>query len=291
MLTAVNAAFTQMFIMKCVLCYMRFKDMRFISLLSLLLAVTLMAGCFHENDDSSSEEIPQAVEDQSAAGIYRSILSDFVSEAYDHSVRNPVDAIITNTGEARFFIFGSTGTPLMDTQLVGNVNVTADNLTATLKEYSDGNAQTSTVDLDGTIVTKDGAWGSYTWGLDFGRFVLNYFSTYENTSALSKLEGIWTFSQASSSGLTFTLALTVDPDGTVFGSTTEGCVFNGRFKIIDSHYNVYRLLLDTSLCGDLDGAYRGLATFSVTQPHRYIMFGVTNQDHSLCGMVFSPLQP
>jgi len=267
--------------------------MRSIAFMSFLFAVTLMTSCFHGDDDSSSPSVepPPVVEDQSAAGIYWSIASNFVSEAVDHPVQTPVDAIITSAGEARFMFFGSTDTPLMDTQLVGNVNVAADKFTASLKEYSDGNAQTSTVELDGTIATKDGAWGSYTWEQDFGRFVLNYISTYEEPSELSKLEGIWTFSQASSSGLTFTLTLTIDPDGTVFGSTTDGCVFNGKFNIIDSQYNIYRLFLETSLCGDLDGSYEGLATLDEPLTQRRLMFGITNEDHSLSGMVYSPLQP
>jgi hypothetical protein len=254
--------------------------MRTIAFMSFLFVATLMTGCFHDNDDSSSPPVEDIVivEDQSAAGIYLSIASMFVSEAIEYPAQNPVNVIIANTGEARFLFFGSTGTPLMYTQLVGKVNVAADKLTASLKEYSDGNAQTSTVDLDGTIVTKDGAWGSYTWDQDFGRFVLNYVSTYEEPSELNKLQGIWTFSQASSSGLTFTLTLTIDPDGTVFGSNTEGCVYNGKFKIIDAQFNVYRLLLETSLCGDLDGAYKGLASLFEFEslPPRKLMFGLTN---------------
>lgn len=265
--------------------------MRTIVFMSILFIATLMTGCFHDDDDSPSPsvETQQEVEDQSAAGIYWSIVSEFNSEAYDHAVRNPVDVIITSTGEARFIFFGSTDTPLMDTQLVGNVNVAADKLTASLKEYSDGNVQLSTVEIDGTIATKDGAWGSYTWGQDFGRFVLNYISTYEEPSELSKLEGIWTFSQASSSGQTFTFTLTIDPDGMVFGSNTAGCVFNGKFNIIDSQYNIYRLLLETSSCGDLDGSYEGLATFDEPLIQRRLMFGVTSEDHSLSGIVYSPL--
>ena len=40
----------------------------------------------------------------------------------------------------------------------------------------------------------------------------------------------------------------------------------------------------------MDGTYEGLASLLVNQLERSLMFGVTNQDHSLSGMVFSPLQ-
>jgi hypothetical protein len=167
--------------------------------------------------------------------------------------------------------------------------VAADKFTASTKAYIDGNIQESPVTLDGTVETKSGIWGTYVWDQDFGRFNLIYFSTYENRSLLSKLEGIWAFNQASSGGMIYTITFTIDPDGTLFGSNTIGCTFNGKFKIIDPRYNVYRLLLETSLCGDMDGAYKGLASLSETLPDRRLIFGVTNQDHSLSGIVYSPL--
>ena len=215
----------------------------------------------------------------------------FTSEAVEHPAQNPVNVIIASTGEARFLFFGSTGTPLMYTQLVGDVNVAVDRFTASLKAYSGGNVQAPPVTLDGTVEMKDGIWGEYTWDQDFGRFNLIYDPSYERLSLLSKLEGIWVFNQASSGGLVYTITFSIDPDGTVFGSNTLGCVYSGSFQIIDSSFNVYRLSLETSLCGNLDGSYEGLASLLVAQLQRSLMFGVTNQDHSLSGMIFSPLQP
>ena len=217
--------------------------------------------------------------------------SIFTTEAAEHPVQNPVNVIIASTGEARFLFFGSTGAPQMYTQLVGNVNVAADKFTASLKAYIDGDIQASPVTLDGTVETKSGIWGTYVWDQDFGRFNLIYFPSYEKRSLLNKLEGIWVFNQASSGGLVYTITLTIDPDGTVFGSNTPGCVYNGSFQVIDSSFNVYRLSLETSLCGNLDGTYEGLASLFVNQLERSLMFGVTNQNHSLSGIVFSPLQP
>ena len=267
--------------------------MRSFSFMSFLFLATLMAGCFDDNNDSSSTPVKDTVivEEQSAAGIYLSPPSIFTSEAVEHPAQIPVNVIIASTGEARFLFFGSTGTPQMYTQLVGDVSVTADTFTTSLKTYSDGNIQTPLVALDGTVETKDGIWGEYNWDQDFGRFNLFYFSSYERPSLLSKLAGIWDFNQASSGGLVYTITFTIDPDGTVFGSNTLGCVYNGSFQIIDSRYNVYHLSLEASLCGDLDGDYEGLASLFETLPMRNIMFGTSNKDHSLSGMVFSPLQP
>lgn len=267
--------------------------MRTVVLMSFLFIATLMTSCFHDNDDSSSTPVEDIVivEEQSAAGIYLSITSMFVSVAVEPPAQNPVNVIIASTGEARFLFFGSTGAPLMHTQLVGDVNVTVDKFTASLKAYSDGNVHAPPVTLDGTVETKDGIWGEYTWDLDFGRFNLSYDPSYERLSVLSKLEGIWVFNQASSGGLVYTITFSIDPDGTVFGSDTLGCVYNGSFQIINSSFNVYRLSLEASLCGSLDGSYEGLASLLLGQLQRSLMFGITNQVHSLSGMVFSPLLP
>ena len=265
--------------------------MRFLTFISFLFSATLMTSCFDDNSDSSSTQAKETVivEEQSAAGIYFSPPSIFTTEAAEHPVQYPVNVIVASTGEARFLFFGSTGGPQMHTQLVGDANVAADKFTASLKAYMEGDIQTSPVTLDGTVETKSGIWGTYDWDQDFGRFNLIYFSSYEKRSLLSKLEGIWVFNQASSGGMIYTITFTIDPDGTLFGSNTVGCTFNGKFKIIDPRYNVYRLLLETSLCGDMDGAYKGLASLSETLPDRRLIFGVTNQDHSLSGIVYSTL--
>jgi hypothetical protein len=41
---------------------------------------------------------------------------------------------------------------------------------------------------------------------------------------------------------------------------------DGKVSIIDSRFNLYRLSLESSLCGELDGFYEGLAFFSEGGP-------------------------
>ena len=119
----------------------------------------------------------------------------------------------------------------------------------------------------------------------------NYSPFYEESSTLGKLEGIWTFNQASSGGAIFTFTITIDSDGTVFGSNTAGCVYNGSFSTIDTNYNVYRLLLEASLCGDLDGTYDGLATLLESSLERRLIFGVSTPEHAFSGILTAPLIP
>ena len=258
-----------------------------VAFLALSLIAALVTGCFDGGSDSSSS----STENQSAAGVYITN-SWFISEA-NELLQYPVTVLIASTGEARFLLFSSsTGSIMLSPQFAGTVNVAAEKLAASLVFYSDGNIQTFPVSLEGTVVPKDNIMGDYVWGQDFGQFVLNYSPLYDEPSVLSKLEGIWTFNQASSGGAVFTFTLTIDADGTIFGSNTDGCVYNGKMSIIDSRYNVYRMSLDSSLCGELDGVYEGLATFSESDYlGRTLIFGATSKEHSLSGMVQSPSQP
>lgn len=259
-----------------------------IPFIALILTAALMTGCFHDDNDSS----PSRAKNQSAAGVYLSVNSSFVSEANIHPVQLPVDVIIASTGEARFLFFSTSSAPLLSPQLAGSVIVSVNKLTASLESYSDGNVQPSLAELSGKVESQDNILGNYTWGQDFGRYMLSYSSLYEAPSSLDMLEGIWTFSQASSGGEIYTLTLTIDSDGTIFGSDTAGCVYNGAVTIIDSRFNVYRMSLEVSLCGNLNDVYEGLASFSETVfLGRSLMFGITSQEHSLSGIVMSPLQP
>jgi len=142
-------------------------------------------------------------------------------------------------------------------RLAGNVNVAADKITASLKYYSDGNVQAFTASLDGTVAPKDVIWGDYVRGQDFGRFVLDYLPLYDGPSAPSKLEGIWTFNQASSGSVFLHLHSPL---------TQMERYSDGKVSIIDSRFNLYRLSLESSLCGELDGFYEGLAFFSEGGP-------------------------
>ena len=251
----------------------RCMKMRKVLLILLTLFIVLITSCFDDDNDSSST----VVDDESAEGIYSFLNSVFLSfkDSSNSPRQLPVDVVIANTGEARFLFIQQ------NIQFVGNVNVKGGKLTASLKPFSGGDALDSIVELNGVVVTKDNIQGDYTWGEDFGRFVLNYSPLYEQSSSLSKLEGMWTFNEASSGGTIFTITITVDPDGTLFGSNTEGCIYNGKFGIIDSRYNVYSMSIELSLCGDLNGEYEGLAFLSGD----LLAYNVSNDNKSIRGGV------
>ncbi len=212
----------------------------------LSMIILLIPGCFHSNNDSTPS-IEERLTDESPAGVYFSFESNFMSDASDQPVLRPVDVLVSNSGEAKFLVFSMSNTSvLLSTQLAGTLNVVGDDLSASLSVYDGGHLQSSTVTLEGTVTEKDTVFGDYVWGDDFGTFRLNHSNVSDEIPMLTKLVGTWTFNQASSSGAIFTFTLTVDPDGSVFGSNTAGCVYNGIFTVPDTLTNIYGLSLEVA---------------------------------------------
>lgn len=259
-------------------------EMKTVAIIGLISIVNLLAGCF-DND--------YGIPDSPAAGVYLTE-SVFVSDAYDSQWQLPVVVIIASTGEARFMFFSSWSSirgAMHSPQLTGNVIVEGETFSSSLNAYVHGDLQTDIVGLMGTVMNRDGIFGTYTWGHDFGRIYLTYSTSYERPSAINMLEGIWNYSAASSGGAIFTFTIAIDSDGMISGSNAAGCVYNGKVSIIDSFYNIYRLTLDASLCGELDGTYAGLATLGDKLGSRSLTFGVSTPEHSLNGMLMAPPLP
>lgn len=258
--------------------------MKAVEIIPLIFITILVAGCF--DNESGKSESP-------AAGIYLT-QSVFISDANDSQFQRSVVVIIANTGEARFMFLGfssSTRGAMHSPQLTGNVSVAGDAFSASLNTYTDGDLQTDIVELEGTVTKMDGIFGAYSWGQDFGRFYLTYSQSYDRPSAISLLEGIWTFNAASSGGAVSTFTLVIDSGGTIQGSNTAGCVYNGKVSIIDPRYNVYRITLDASLCDELNGSYSGLATLNDFGVDRSLTLGVSSPEHSLNVFVVAPQLP
>jgi hypothetical protein len=84
-------------------------------------------------------------------------------------------------------------------------------------------------------------------------------SIYRRNSSLNLISG--TYSQTIS---TNTETYTIDSDGIISGSNSEGCIYSGDIKLIDSRFNMYKLDLSIANCGNKSDKYSGLATLSDT---------------------------
>ncbi len=116
------------------------------------------------------------------------------------------------------------------------------------------------VELDG---------GALRGEIDFDRndyeFTLNASSEFNQPLALAELAGTYTRSTLTLLGSQTTMTLTIDANGQLNGSHTNGCVFNGSASIPDATRSLVRLQVRLDSCGDTlasskqwNGEYSGL---------------------------------
>jgi len=124
---------------------------------------------------------------------------------------------------------------------------------------------------EGLVFTKDEISGFVdTDELILVGFVMDYSTLTEAGASLTAIDSNWT--EELSSGMTTTLS--IDANGVINGSDTNGCVYNGTIQIPDERMNIYKIEINMSLCGDLDGNYSGLGFISGG-----FQFSVSNPDH------------
>jgi hypothetical protein len=96
------------------------------------------------------------------------------------------------------------------------------------------------------------------------RFSLNAASDYNRALALADLAGVYTRRDDTIFGEEVTLTMTIDANGQLTGSYSNGCVFNGSAAIPDTSHDMVQLQIDLANCGSRgsqkgwNGAYAGL---------------------------------
>jgi hypothetical protein len=83
-----------------------------------------------------------------------------------------------------------------------------------------------------------------------GTLFMNYHSIYERPSSLGILQGTYRTPEE---------VLTIDGPGMIFyQSSATGCTGNGLAKIIDPHFNMYRVEIELGSCTGIDAFRNGL---------------------------------
>ncbi len=113
--------------------------------------------------------------------------------------------------------------------------------------------------IDGGLLT-----GELEFQDDDYSFTLSPSADYNRPVSLTALAGVYTRRTDSIFGEEVTLTMTIDPDGRLTGSYSNGCVFNGTASIPDAAHNMVQLQIDLANCGSQgsskqwNGAYTGL---------------------------------
>jgi hypothetical protein len=129
------------------------------------------------------------------------------------------------------------------------------------KEIGETRTRDASVDaeLDGGVLT-----GQLQFGRDEYSFTLNPSADYNRAVSLASLAGVYTRNTSSLFGEEVTLTVTIDANGGLTGSYSNGCVFNGNASIPDAAHNMVQLQIDLANCGShgsskqWNGAYSGL---------------------------------
>lgn len=107
--------------------------------------------------------------------------------------------------------------------------------------------------------------GELRFDRDDYRFTLNASPDFGRAVSLATLAGVYTRRESSIFGEEVTLTVTIDANGQLTGSYSNGCVFNGQASIPDASHNMVRLQIDLANCGSSrgsskawNGAYTGL---------------------------------
>ena len=95
-------------------------------------------------------------------------------------------------------------------------------------------------------------------GGDTGALNVTYNKTYEQSSSLRKTHGEWSYTDRE--GLS--TDITIDENGKLLGSDTDGCEYSGSIDIINPNYNVYKINIDIKECSSVSGKYEGVSFLS-----------------------------
>ena len=95
-------------------------------------------------------------------------------------------------------------------------------------------------------------------GGDTGALNVTYNEIYDQPSSLEKTYGEWSYTDRE--GLS--TDITIDENGKLLGSDTDGCEYSGFIDIINPNYNVYKINVDIKECSSVSGLYEGVSFLS-----------------------------
>lgn len=138
----------------------------------------------------------------------------------------------------------------------GTYSVSGSTMTATVNDYEIGGGYLATTTLSISVVEQSTMSGSFSTSYNStGTISVSFDDTYNRSSSLSTIAGTWTYNVTGYSSTT-----TINDQGEVSGTNSDGCVITGTVTLLDTTHNLYALDIEASSCGSLNGTYDGLAT-------------------------------
>lgn len=165
---------------------------------------------------------------------------------------------------------------------LGSIN--GNDFTAETTGYDLDSGVNWTSEITGTIRTGESISATYSGNGQTGTVELEYDPLSDRGSSFDRIADIWSVTD----GLN-TLTLTVDVDGRIDGSDTDGCVYSGSISIPDADVNIYSMELEVSSCGEDDGAYGGFAVLgdqvADSDANDLMLFFISNPEEAVVGLL------
>ncbi|NKF23737.1 hypothetical protein [Solimonas marina] len=231
-----------------------------------LALLTLAAGCNSQDDNIDTPVV--RTESSGPAGIYEGTMT-----STDSGDVTDVTAFVDDN--ETFMLFDSTGA-LIGSGIYTTVEAARSiNWSARLFTTADTTDDTTGDTTSSTTITTLTAQGSYEEQAsilvsysessgDSGTLSLTYDETaYETRSDVSLVQGTWGLKDAYGA---VTSSITVDSGGSFSGSDDDDCTYSGSFTIVNQHYNLYDVTLDStcSTSTTTDGTTTTTSTSSTT---------------------------
>lgn len=208
----------------------------------------LILGCGGGGDDAVT--VTQPVVDANGGGIW-------VGQTTNDSqpgVTQDFVGVTTDSGEFRFLSLDTFG------QFIGTFTVGGNAASGTGLgwapigfTWTDGSVLTS-VSITATVTERQQFNGSWSTGTnESGTFTFAYSDTHQRTSSFLKLSANWFYTDGP-----YSVTISIDQNGGISGSDTDGCLYIGDASIPDASVNTYAFEVTVMSCGPFNGIYAGL---------------------------------
>jgi len=162
----------------------------------------------------------------------------------------------------------------------GTYSVNGSSITGNADLFTINGSKFGVASLSGTVVSGKTIRGSFnTSHGSSGTVSLTYDPVTNRGSSYSITNDVWSLTD---DGYTLTLAINIT--GTIAGTDSASCVYNGQGSIIDPSKNIYRVITSITSCGAFNGSYSGFGVVSDTaSTNDTLTYVVNNSNYLLFG--------
>lgn len=94
----------------------------------------------------------------------------------------------------------------------------------------------------------------------------------ERPASLDLIGGIWGYTDG-----TYTITISIDAEGNIFGSDTDGCTYSGDTTISDPSINIYRVNFNISVCMSMPAGKGQAILMDTTTQNDTLLLAVTGK--------------